>query len=151
MNNLISYIVSNAKTYFKNRKTSFYIGFGLAIVSIVVSLYYVIAYAGVKDFRIETFLFTFFGGLAYLALSFFKLNNVGALILGVFDFFAMLIFLRTYYPVVIESDVMSGNFNITPEIANLIVITVVLLVTSVTANVLAWMKNDKKEEGGTGK
>lgn len=145
-NNFISSVISNAKTYFRDRKLSFYIGFAMAILSIGVSLYYVIVYSAASDFRISVFLLTLLGGLAYLAIALFRLDNVGALTLGLCDFFGMLIFLRTYYPVVLDSDVMSGSFNVTPEIANLIVITVVLLIISITANVLAW-KNQKKVKG----
>lgn len=145
-NNFISSVISNAKTYFRDRKLSFYIGFAMAILSIGVSLYYIIVYSAASDFRISVFLLTLLGGLAYLAIALFRLDNVGALTLGLCDFFGMLIFLRTYYPVVLDSDVMSGSFNVTPEIANLIVITVVLLIVSITANVLAW-KNQKKVKG----
>lgn len=142
-NNFISNVISNAKTYFKDRKLSFYVGFAMAILSICVSLYYVIVYSFAVDFRISVFLLTLLGGLAYLVIELFKLDNVGALSLGLCDFFGMLIFVRTYYPVVLDSDVMSGSFNITPEIANLIVITVILLVISITANVLAWKRQGK--------
>lgn len=148
MNNFISTVISNFKTYFKGRKISFFVGFSMAVLSVFVSLYYVIAYSANRDFNVGILLLTLFGGLAYMAIALFKKENVGALALGLCDFFAMLGFLRAYYPVVIDSDIMSGSFNITPEIANLIVITVFLLVISVTSNVLAWKKNsaEKQEE-----
>ena len=126
----------------KGGKISFYVGCVLAILSMFATIFYIIAYKGDKEFNTAVFLLTGLGGIACVVLSFLNLSNIGAAILGVCDFFGMLLFLRIYYPVVIDSDIMSGKITITPDIANLIVITAVLLVISITANVLAWQKND---------
>ena len=126
----------------RGSKISFCIGCVLAILSMFASIFYLIAYKGDRDFNTTVALLTALGGIACVVLSFLNLSNVGAAVLGICDFFGMLLFLRIYYPVVIDSDVMSGSITITPDIANLIVVTVILLVTSIVSNVLAWQKND---------
>ena len=126
----------------RGSKISFCIGCVLAILSMFASIFYLIAYKGDRDFNTTVALLTALGGIACVVFSFLNLSNVGAAVLGICDFFGMLLFLRIYYPVVIDSDVMSGSITITPDIANLIVVTVILLVTSIVSNVLAWQKND---------
>ena len=126
----------------KGSNASLYVGCVLAILSILVGVYYVIAYKEGNDFNLAIVQLAGLGGIACLVLSLLKFRNAGAVVLGICDFFAMLWFLRIYYPVVIDSDIMSGSITITPDIANLIVVTAVLLVISIAANVLAWKKNN---------
>lgn len=146
--NLISDLAYNAKTYFKNKTVSFYVGFATAVLSVFVSVYYAVAHPSSMGFNAGIFLLALLGGLAYLAISLFGKNNIAALVLSVCDFFGMIVFLRVYYTVVLENDFMSGGFSLTPNMTNFIVITVLLLVITVTANVLAWKKNKSnvKEE-----
>lgn len=124
----------------RGNRISFYISCAVSVLSIFVAAYYAIVYNGDRDFNIMISLLTGLGGLACAVLSFVGFGSIGATALSMCDFFGMLLYLRIYYPVVIDSDIMSGTITITPGIANLITITAILLVSSIVANVLAWQR-----------
>ena len=127
----------------RGSRISFILSCVLSVLSIFVAVYYFIAYREDRDFNMTVSLLTGLSGIACAVLSFIGLGNIGATVLGMCDFFGMLLFLRIYYPVVIDSDIMSGSITITPEIANLITITAILLVSSIVANVLAWQRGSQ--------
>jgi hypothetical protein len=126
----------------RDNRTTFYVSCVLAVLSVFVSTFYVIVYKDARDFNLIIPILTMLGGIGCAALSFIGLINIGAIVLGLCDFAGMLVFLRINYPVVIDSDIMSGSITITPAIANLILVTASLLVISIASNVLAWQEND---------
>ena len=126
----------------RDNRTTFYVSCVLAVLSVFVSTFYVIVYKDARDFNLIIPILTMLGGIGCAALSFIGLINIGATVLGLFDFAVMLVFLLINYPVVIDSDIMSGSITITPAIANLILVTASLLVISIASNVLAWQEND---------
>ncbi|HBK02009.1 MAG TPA: hypothetical protein DDY77_03130 [Clostridiales bacterium] len=145
---IISDLAYNAKTYFKNKTVSFYIGFAVAVLSVCVSVYFAVVCPASIGFNAGVFLLILFGGLSYPVVSLFGKINIAAFVLSVCDFFGMIVFIRVYYTVILENDFMSGGFSLTPNMTNFIVIAVLLLVITVTANVLCWKKNklEIKEE-----
>lgn len=145
--NFVADVKSEVKAYFKDKTVSFYLGFSLAVLSVFVSVYYAALHSTEIGFNAGIFLLILLGGLSYFVISLFDKNNVAALSLALCDFFGLIVFLRVNYSVILENDFMTGSFTVTPNIANFFVVAIILLIISVTSNVLAWKKNKSKKGG----
>lgn len=131
--------------YFKDRTVAFYISLGFAMMSVVVAIVYGAAVLGLDDgISVAPVIMMIIGALAVPALALIRLTRVGLGVMGVLDFFSVVVFAVTVYEYPISQAMVVSNAMEIEGMASIIAVAVFMLICFVAANVLAWIRQDKK-------
>lgn len=138
----------NFKNFFKNRTISFWVAFGTSILSIVTAIVYAGAIMGGKEISqyvdFVPFVLILIGGLIFVPAIFLRMSRIGAMLMGIFDIFAMVIFLGDFIAYPASTAVANDGTSILslPGFAAAIAVVVMMLICVVASNICAWRKLD---------
>lgn len=135
--------------YFRDRTAAFYISLGFALLSLVVAIVYGAAVLGLDDgISVAPVIMMIIGALAVPAFALIRLTRVGLGVMGVLDFFSVVIYAVTVYEYPVSQAMIVSNAMDIPGMMSIIAVAALMFVCVIAANVLAWIRQEKKRPAG---
>ncbi|MCI9517927.1 MAG: hypothetical protein HFK08_01550 [Clostridia bacterium] len=132
--------------FLKNKTIAFYVALGVAGLSLITAVVYAATLSSLTEYMSwGAFAMLLVAPIAFAALAFFGFERIGAAVMGVLDFAALLVFLIAIYKYPI-SLVMTTNLVDIPGFGAIVAVAAMTVVCFVTANVCVWMKLAKQEK-----
>lgn len=153
-------MIERLKNLIKNKTPVFYIGAGVALLSIIFGFVYVGAFISPNDldlaatYNVWIPLLMILSGLIYVLAAFFKYDNYGLGLIGIASFVSLVIFIINFLPYGMgvansvgmgETDVVGSLFE-AEGITAAVVVIVFQIIIMIAANVLAWIPANSKKE-----
>lgn len=134
-------------SFLKDRKVMFYVGLGAAVLSILSGIIYIAALSSISDYtKIYIVFLPIIGALAFLVAALFRQTRIGAVLMTIFDFAALLCYIGTIYDYPLTQMMTVSNIFEIPHFGAIIVVAVFFLLATILSNVIAWSPLDKKAE-----
>lgn len=135
------------KDYFKNRTIKFYIAFGTSILSLVTAIVYGASLLGLTEYASVAPLIMMIAAFAVFAVfALFRQSRIGAAGMAVINFFALVVYALTIYQYPVLEAMNAGTIANIKGMGAIIAVAVMMIITVIASNVLAWMKLDRKVE-----
>lgn len=134
--------------FHKHRTISFWIAAGAAVLSVISAVVYAAAVMGEDEVsrfvNIVPFILLLAGGLIFAVAALFRKSRLGALVMGLLDLFAFVVFLGYFaaYPASTAVANDGGGIISLPGFAAAIAVAVLMFICIVLSDVCAWRKLD---------
>lgn len=135
------------KKYFANRTVTFYVAFGLAVISVVTAVIYAAVFGDEQEYMSWIgFVLMLSAGLSFFALSIFGFEKWGIAAMSLLDFAALLVSALVTYHYFVGFAINGGiGAAFADAQASLFVVCVILLILCcIGGNVTAWFGVRKK-------
>lgn len=129
------------KRFFKGKTIALYIALGVALMSIIMAIVYAAIFAKTDYMSWLAFALLLAAPVAFIALSIFNFSRLGAAVMAGLDFVAILLLIRYGYQYVM--DFFINGF--TSEFTAIAVMLVLMFVTFISGNVVAWLRHQKRD------
>ena len=133
------------KDFFKNRTIKFYIAFAIAILSLITAIVYGASLLGLTEYASAAPLIMMLIAFVVFAVSaLFRLTRIGTACVALLDFFAFVVYILTIYQYPVLEAMNAGTVANIKGMGAIIAVAAMMIVIVIAANVLAWMKLDRK-------
>ena len=133
------------KRYFGSKTVVYYIGLFFALLSIVSAIVYGASLSAIEEQSAVPIVLLVIAGVAFIALSLFGLDKYGAAAMGILDFAALITYVATIYTYPLTQTMTATSLMDIPYIGSIIACAVLMVVSAIGANVVAWLRMTKKQ------
>lgn len=130
------------KQFFSDKTILFYVEIAVAVLAIIAGIVYSITFAGTEYFSLFAVVLLFLSAVAFIALSIFGFVKIGAILMMVLQFSALLLSLLATYNYFVGFAINGGVVAALGDAKALsfVISTVLVVVCWITSNVMCWLK-----------
>lgn len=133
------------KRYLSGKTVAYYIGLFFALLSIVSAIVYGVTLSAIEERSAVPIVLLVLAGVAFIAFSLFSLDKYGAAAMGILDFAALITYVATIYNYPLTQTMTATSLMDIPYIGSIIACAVLMVVSAIGANVVAWLRTTKKQ------
>ena len=139
------------KKFFKSKRSAYYVGLFVALITIITALVYYFTLAEIPERSIIPMILMLSGAGAFILLSLIGLDGHGAATMALLNFAAIITYVCTIYNYPIAQMMTISNFFDIPYIIEIILSAALMIICALLSNLMAWMPmKDKKVKAAKG-